>query len=136
MKALFTLLFIVPAILNAQTAAEWQLQHPNGVLVSQSTYSTLSAKERSLLGDEVFIFDSDISEAEQLMSTMRRTDQPVSAEAEAVKTWLAYHQDIPVISYSDFIAASEIEKELLTSRHALIFKGEKLTLKDIENYHY
>lgn len=65
MKALFTFLFIVPAISDAQTATKWQAQHPNGILVSQMTYAALSAKERALLGTEVFIFDSDIRKAEQ-----------------------------------------------------------------------
>ena len=115
--------------------------------ISTETFNSFSTEEISMLKDNYILFENeieniDLSEYFSLSSFKSSSPNPIlitdksNNDANELKKWTALHQNVIIITRSDFNDLSDDNKQLYLDNHYLILIGETLTLLDTQLYPY
>lgn len=125
---------------SQNTVSDWQNEHPDILLMKQSTFNTLSPSIRTQLEGHVLVY-KDIPAIEDLEAFSGEEKKapdhttPTDGDAQYIKNWLGMHQEVRIVPRSVYDSASPETLQAYETVHALILAGEKITIADIQNYH-
>lgn len=115
----------------------WQRNHPTVTFISQASFDALSKDKKKLLGESYIVFDGKMTSEQintQLKSLKSNTPNvPFSYDdpnAQLIKDWLGENSHIRIIK-GELMEAKNIDVE---KPNTLVYYGEFLTLKDIQDY--
>jgi hypothetical protein len=128
-------------------AIEFQNKKMDVSFISTETFNSFSTEEISMLKDNYILFENeieniDLSEYFSPSSFKNNSPNPIvgpnksNNDANELKIWTALHQDVIIITRSDFNDLSDDNKQMYLDNHYLILIGETLTLLDTQLYPY
>ncbi|PIE86712.1 MAG: hypothetical protein CSA03_03850 [Bacteroidetes bacterium] len=108
--------------------------------MDESDYSSLSEEKKILLGEEIILFNGELTPDDIQKYESKQTDSSTSRSliskeyASEIKTWLYYHPDVKIIYKDHYDSLSTEDQEKYNSHGVVIVEGKALTIEDIENY--
>lgn len=127
----------------AQTSPEisaWMSSHPDVYVMSSSNYNATSSDFREQLADKIIVYSGELTievlEAYDSDKSYNSADTHAGKDSDAmeIKTWLGLHQDVKIITRSQFDSMSAETQQMYANNGALILIGERITIQDIRNY--
>ncbi|NVK63027.1 MAG: hypothetical protein HWE22_00520 [Flavobacteriales bacterium] len=140
LTSLFLAVFSVYGQENKESLSAWVNSHPSVVIMDESDYSSLSEEKKILLGEEIILFNGELTPDDIQKYESKQTDSSTSRSliseeyASEIKTWLYYHPDVKIIHKDQYDSLSAEDQEKYNSHGVVIVEGKALTIEDIENY--
>lgn len=127
---------------QSTTVEQFQLEHPYVLFIDQRntgqfTEAFLTANAPYIVYFTDSIKVSDLPEMPELKSVHAPPADPTLQQdgLQAIKDWVGEHQDIQILTRSEYNQMDPVQQQSYVEEHALILAGEHITLNDIQSYH-